>query len=140
MHMFGRAAFPFAAAAVLLATVGAAPLPPLPPGGPTPVTTQLVGGAVGTVYDRCGESDLCATIDYPDGEHVAFYSEGAAWNQPYVLLVLVTTPGKGTFNYERRIERLREEQLTIDRGRELLVVDTASDGTLRFSFQPVVQH
>jgi hypothetical protein len=93
----------------------------------------LSDGAMAKVYDHCGEGDLCATIDYPNGDRLAFYSEGAAIGQPYVIHV-VRTNVKGTeFEYSRGVDRLHHEQLTIDRGKVHLDIDYINDGTLRFS-------
>jgi hypothetical protein len=100
-------------------------------------STTLSDGAVARVYDHCGEGDLCATISYQNGDRLAFYSEGAAIGQPYVIHV-VRTNAKGTeFEYSRGVDRLHREELTIDRGRVHLDIDYISDGTLHFSFNQI---
>lgn len=116
--------------AVLLAsTLGADPAPP--------ADITFSDGSVAKVYDHCGDGDLCATIDYPRDERLSFYSEGAAYGQPYLVHV-VRTNARGTeFEYSRRIDRSHHEQLTLDHGNVHLDVDYINDGTLRFSFSQV---
>src|SRR5476649_469825 len=100
-------------------------------------SVALSDGAMAKVYDHCGEGDLCATIDYPNGDRLAFYSEGAALDQPYIIHV-VRTNAKGTeFEYSRGVDRRHHEQLTIDRGKVHLDIDYINDGTLRFSFNQI---
>jgi hypothetical protein len=102
-----------------------------------PPSTTLSDGAVARVYDHCGEGDLCATISYQNGDRLAYYSEGAAIGEPYVIHV-VRTNAKGTeFEYSRKVDRSHREELTIDRGRVHLDIDYVNDGTLRFSFNQV---
>ncbi len=113
--------------AVLLAATLAADPAPLP-------NATLSDGSIARVYDHCGDGDLCATIDYPSGDRLSFYSEGAAAGQPYVVHVVRTNARGTVFEYSRRIDRSYREQLTLDRGNVHLNVDYVNDGTLRFSF------
>jgi hypothetical protein len=99
--------------------------------------TTLSDGAIANVYDHCGDADLCATIDYPNGDRLSFYSEGAAYGQPYDIHVVRTHATTTIFEYSRRIDRNHHEQLTHDRGNVHLDIDYINDGTLRFSFAPV---
>jgi len=101
----------------------------------TPAVT-LSDGAVATGYDHCGEADLCARIKYRNGDSLLFYSEGAALDQPYVVLVVRTHQNQPFFEYARRLEN-RGSVLTLDRGRAQMSAYLNKDGTLRFSFAPV---
>jgi hypothetical protein len=62
--------------AALLSLACAFPLPAAAQTAPEPFTFS--GGAVATAYPHCGDSELCATITYKNGEKLQIYSEGAA--------------------------------------------------------------
>jgi hypothetical protein len=101
------------------------------------VASTFSDGAVAKAYDHCGDADLCATIDYPSGERLSFFSEGAALDQPYIVHVVRTNAQGTVFEYSRRVEIHRREQLTLDRGNVHLDIDANSDGTLHFAFNPI---
>jgi|ERR1035437_1141847 hypothetical protein len=116
-------------AILLVVTLGAAPVPL--------TNATLSDGSIAKVYDHCGDADLCATIDYTNGDRLSFYSEGAASGQPYVVNVVRTNTRGTVFEYSRRIDRNYHEQLTLDRGNVHLDIDYLNDGTLRFRFSQI---
>ncbi|MBC5810714.1 MAG: hypothetical protein GIW95_07685 [Candidatus Eremiobacteraeota bacterium] len=105
-------------------------------------------GSVAAAFDHCGDADLCATIDYPNGDKLSIYSEGAAYCQPY-LLHFVKVHGTATiYEFSRtlnhdavtstafgvRCGNNQATQMTLDHGLVHLTVDEYSDGSLRFRF------
>jgi hypothetical protein len=66
----------------------------------------LSDGSVATTFDHCGDADLCATIDYKNGEKLSIYSEGAAYCQPY-MLHFVTVRGVSTLRIHAYAESRR---------------------------------
>lgn len=60
-------------------------------------------GAVATTYDHCGDADLCATVEYPSGEKLSIYSEGAAFCQPYMLHFVATHGGTTLYEFTRTL-------------------------------------
>jgi len=127
-------ALPIIAAMVLTGASGSAQTPSASSTSDNGAPYTLSDGSVARTYDHCGDADLCATIDYPSGERLSFFSEGAALDQPYILHV-VHTNAKGTvFEYSRRIDQWHHERLTLDHGNVHLDIDAINDGTLHFTF------
>jgi hypothetical protein len=108
-------------------------------------------GSVATTFDHCGDADLCATIDYQNGEKLSIYSEGAAYCQPY-MLHFVTVHGASTlYEFTRTLNHdpvtsnafgvhcgnNQATQMTLDHGLVHLTVDEYTDGSLRFIFSPL---
>lgn len=95
-------------------------------------------GAVATIYPHCGDSELCASIKYQDGETLQIYSEGAAQDQPYALhFVRLNPSGATTYEYSRIIYVNEATVLTMDRGAVQMSVYTNPDGTLSVAFRRV---
>jgi hypothetical protein len=101
-------------------------------------------GSKATTYDHCGDSDLCADVDFPNGDHVAIYSEGAARCQPYVLHFVRTHGATTIYEYSRVINhtppsgiacgRSLDTQMVMDHGLIHMTVDENTDGTLSVVF------
>ena len=66
---------------------------------PTPVTFS--DGSVATPIDHCGDTDLCATVTYKNGETLSMYSEGAALCQPYLVLFNRTNGPTTVYTFTR---------------------------------------
>jgi hypothetical protein len=62
-------------------------------------------GAVGTVAERCGEGDLCATLTQKDGSRLEIYNEGAVRCQPYGLRIVKYKNDVKLFDYEKKTDR-----------------------------------
>jgi hypothetical protein len=98
-------------------------------------TFAFSDGSVATTYPHCGDSELCATIAYPNGETLRIYSEGAAENQPYLLhFVRLSASGSTIYEYSRIIYIELRTVLTMDRGAVQMMVAPNSDGTLSVTF------
>jgi len=109
-------------------------------------------GSVAKTFDHCGDSDLCATIDYPDGDRLFFFSEGAAFCQPYILHfvrmhgTLTVYEFSRTLNHDPVVSNAfgthcgntQATQMTMDHGLVHLTVDEYTDGSLRFVFSPAL--
>jgi hypothetical protein len=100
-------------------------------------------GAVATAYPHCGDTDLCATIAYRDGDTLRMYSEGAAACQPYVVHFVMLGPTKANiYEFSRALRRIGEctgeekTEFTMDHGAIHLDVTQNPDGTLLFTFAP----
>lgn len=116
---------------------------------PTPVTFS--DGSVATPIDHCGDTDLCATVTYKNGETLSMYSEGAALCQPYLVLFNRTNGPTTVYTFTRamnhdaptttgfgtRCGNTQATQLTLDHGLVHLTVEEYQDGTLRFTFSEV---
>jgi len=112
-------------------------------------TVTFSDGSVGKVYDHCGDTDLCASIDYSNGDKLSIYSEGAAYCQPYFLDFVRTSGTNTVFSYSRGINhdpmkgshcgRTQTTQMVMDRGFVHLTVFENSDGTLRLVFSKTAQ-
>lgn len=105
--------------------------------------------AVATAFDHCGNADLCATIDYNDGDRLSLFSEGAAYCQPYIIHFVRVHGPTTIYEFSRTLnhDAVRQNafggiscgnnqatKLTLDRGLVHLTVDEYTDGTLRFFF------
>jgi hypothetical protein len=107
-------------------------------------------GAVATAYDHCGESDLCATIRYSNGDLLSIYSEGAAYCQPYMVHFVMRHAATTVYEYTRTLNHdlpgnsgfgskcgnNQATQMTLDHGLVHLTIDEYTDGTLQFVFSP----
>ncbi len=105
-------------------------------------------GAIATAWSHCGDTDLCATIQYTDGEKVSIYSEGAALCQPYLLHFVRTSGDKTVYEYSRTINhsipttsllgvncgRSLATQMVLDHGLVHMTVVEEHDGTLTITF------
>lgn len=102
-------------------------------------------GAIGTSYDHCGVSDLCAMLTYPNFDKILIYSEGAPYCQPYVLRFVQTSAGV-TSAYERPIDtggggkrvrcwQAQGGEMVMDHGLIHLTIDQNHDGTLHIRFK-----
>lgn len=108
-------------------------------------------GSVATTFDHCGDADLCATIDYPNGDKLSIYSEGAAKCQPYMLHFVMIHGTSTLYEFTRTFNhdaittnafRVHcgnnlATQMTLDHGLVHLTVDEYTDGSLRFVFSPL---
>jgi hypothetical protein len=104
---------------------------------------QLTDGTVGQSVDHCFTTDLCALIQYPSGEQLAIYSEGAASCKPYVVRFVRTSFNRAIYGFSRALDydrprgsrciHTRSTHIAIDGGRIRLVISKNADGTLRFS-------
>jgi hypothetical protein len=118
---------------------------------PASAPVTFSDGSVAAAFDHCGDADLCATIDYPSGEKLSIYSEGAAYCQPY-MLHFVTVRGSFTlYEFTRTLNHdavtsnafgvhcgnNQATQMTLDHGLVHLTVDEYTDGSLRFIFSPL---
>jgi hypothetical protein len=113
-------------------------------------TVTFSDGSVGSSADHCGDTDLCATITYPNGDKLAIYSEGAAFCQPYMLHFVRTNGTQTIYEYSRTINhdpvkssmvgtscgRTQATQMVMDHGLVHLTVLENSDGTLKLVFSP----
>lgn len=106
-------------------------------------------GAVATAFDHCGDTDLCATITYSNGDKLAIFSEGAAYCQPYMLHFVRTNGTTTIYEYSRAMNhdpetrgafgivscgRTQTTQMVMDHGMVHLTVFENTDGTLRLVF------
>ncbi len=101
-------------------------------------------GSKAYAFDHCGDSDLCASVDFPNSDHLAIYSEGAARCQPYVLHFVRTNGTTTIYEYSRVINhtpvsnmacgRSLDTQMVMDRGLIHLTVSENTDGTLSIVF------
>jgi hypothetical protein len=98
-----------------------------------PASLQLSDGAAATSYPHCGDADLCATIEYKNGDVLEVYSEGAEANQPYVLLFVKVHGPMTVYQYSRVVGFL-PAILTMDRGLVHLTVYQNHDGTISLEF------
>ena len=108
-------------------------------------------GAVATTYDHCGDADLCATIEYKNGEKILIYSEGAAFCQPYEVHFVKLNGSSTEYEFTRALNHdpvttnvlgthcgnNRATQMTLDHGLVHLTVDEYNDGSLRFIFSTI---
>jgi hypothetical protein len=111
-------------------------------------TVRLTNGATAVSYDHCGDNDLCARINYPDGTALSIYSEGAALCQPYNLhFVQADSSGKTLYEFTRAINHTIPKgfscghtvstEMVLDRGYVHLLVTENPDGTLNLSFSAI---
>jgi hypothetical protein len=105
-------------------------------------------GSTATAIDHCGDADLCATIEYQNGDRLFIYSEGAAYCQPYMLHVVKTHLTSTLYEFTRTLNHdpvvsnafgvhcgnNQATQMTLDHGLVHLTVDEYTDGSLRFIF------
>jgi len=101
-------------------------------------------GAKAYAYGHCGDSDLCAAVDFPSGDHLAIYSEGAARCQPYLLHFVRTNSTTTVYEYSRAINhtpvsnmscgRSLDTQMVMDHGLIHMTVNENTDGTLSIVF------
>lgn len=105
-------------------------------------------GSKAATYDHCGDSDLCADVDFPNGDHLAIYSEGAAFCQPYLLHFVRTNGATTIYEYSRAINHdpvsvsgfgthcgnSHETQMVMDHGLIHMTVSENTDGTLSIVF------
>lgn len=117
-------------------------------GTSAPVTFS--DGSVATVTDHCGDTDLCATVTYPNGDKLSIYSEGAAHCQPYMLHFVRVNGSTTIYEYSRTINHdapsgnafgttcghSQATQMVMDHGLVHLTVTENKDGTLRLVFSP----
>ncbi len=73
------------------------------PTNPT-ASVKLGDGTLATGSDHCGAGDLCAVVVYGDGDRLFFYSEGAAFEQPYKAFVQRFHGNGSVVEYERLVE------------------------------------
>lgn len=110
-------------------------------------------GSKAATYSHCGDSDLCAKVEYPNGNKLAIYSEGAAYCQPYILHFVEANGQSTVFEYSRTINHdmprssafgtncgnSRDTQMVMDHGFIHMTVTENSDGTLSIAFTPTHQ-
>lgn len=124
--------------AALLASASLLPAIAQAQTAPAPGPFTFSDGAVATVYPHCGDSELCASITYKNGETLEIYSEGAAQNQPYVLhFVRRGASGATIYEYSRVVFVYESTILTMDRGAVQMSVFPNPDGTLSVAFRNV---
>lgn len=113
-------------------------------------TVNFSDGSQATTYDHCGDTDICATIKYPNGDRLAIYSEGAAYCQPYMLHFVKTNGTLTIFEYSRTVNHdpmttgalgvhcgnSRDTQMVMDHGLIHMTVTENHDGTLSIAFTP----
>jgi len=115
----------------------------------TPTSSMTFSdGSTAAAYDHCGDTDLCGTIKYPNGDLLSIYSEGAAYCQPY-LLNFVRVNGSATiYEYARTMNHdpvtsnafgthcghSQTTQMVLDHGLVHLTVTEDTDGTLKLVF------
>ncbi|MBV8282763.1 MAG: hypothetical protein JO347_11990 [Candidatus Eremiobacteraeota bacterium] len=109
-------------------------------------TLTFSDGAVATTYEHCGDTDLCATVKYPNGDLLSIYSEGAALCQPYYLDFVSMNGATKNFEFSRVMNHdpiptnsnscghSRSTTMVMDHGLVHLTVSENSDGTLRLQF------
>lgn len=107
-------------------------------------TMTFSDGSKASSFDHCGDSDLCAEVDFPNGDHLAIYSEGAARCQPYVLHFVRTNGPTTIYEYSRVINhtppsglacgRSLDTQMVMDHGLIHMTVTENTDGTLSVVF------
>ena len=102
------------------------------PTNPT-ASVKLGDGTLATGSDHCGAGDLCAVVVYGDGDRLFFYSEGAAFEQPYKAFVHRFHGNGSVVEYERLVE-LGGSRLTLDHGLLQMGAFVNRDGTQRFTF------
>lgn len=96
------------------------------------------GGTVSQVSGKCDTTDLCASIDYPNGDRVAIYSEGGTRCDRYMLYITRTDPGRTVFAFSRSVASLcgnAVATLSMDAGRIRLAISRNADGSLKFAFE-----
>lgn len=122
--------------------------------GTTP-DQQLVfsDGTKVEAYDHCGDADICAVLQSPNGNTLSIYSEGAAYCQPYILRFVETRADQTVFEYSRAINHdlpttsafgtrcgnSRDTQMVMDHGYFHMTVTENNDGTLSLAFTPTKQ-
>ena len=107
-------------------------------------------GSIAMSQDHCGDTDLCATVMYPNGDKLSVYSEGAALCQPY-MVNFVRTHGTvtmyqftRTLNHEEgntsgfgsRCGESLTTQMVMDHGLVHMTISENHDGTLKVVFAP----
>src|ERR1700676_2392559 len=70
---------------VMTVPAGACCYPTIHNNLPSPSVIQFSDGSTATPFDHCGDTDLCATVQYPSGDTLSIYSEGAAKCQQYMV-------------------------------------------------------
>jgi hypothetical protein len=96
---------------------------------------------------RCYATDLCALASFPNGDHIAIYSEGAAYCEPYLLNFSRTNPVRTIYSFSRHVDydeqpaahrarcaRTLPTHIAMDGGRMILGISQNADGSLRFHF------
>ena len=105
-------------------------------------------GAVATSFDHCGDTDLCATIKYANGDVLSIYSEGAAYCQPYQIDFVRVNGTATIYEYTRVMNHdaprptafgvgcghSQTTQMVMDHGLVHLTVSEDTDGTLKLVF------
>jgi len=108
-------------------------------------------GSVATASNNCGDTDLCATVSYPNGDKLSIYSEGAAYCQPYILHFVRVNGSTTIYEYSRTINHdvpsgtvfgtscghSQATQMVMDHGLVHMTVSENKDGTLRLVFSPI---
>ncbi len=107
-------------------------------------TITFSDGSRANAFDHCGDSDLCASVDFPNNDHLAIYSEGAARCQPYALHFVRTNGATTNYEYTRVINhtppsgmacgRSLDTQMVMDHGLIHMTVSENTDGTLSVVF------
>ena len=118
-----------------------------------PVPSQSVtfsDGAIANTFNHCGDTDVCATVVYLNGNELTIYSEGAAYCQPYMLHFTLVNAGRTIYEYSRTINHdfpkttafgtscgsSQPTQMVMDHGLIHMTVDENHDGTLTITFSP----
>ena len=145
-------AMPFALAALVLyggplRAQDATPAPTAPT--PPPLTSMTFSdGSIAASSAHCGDTDLCATVTYLDGDKLSIYSEGAAYCQPYILHFVRVNGPRTIYEYSRAINHdpvtstafgtscghSQTTQMVMDHGLVHLTVSENHDGTLNLVF------
>jgi hypothetical protein len=107
-------------------------------------TTNFSDGTIATSYDHCGDTDLCATLKYTNGDILSIYSEGAARCQPYILHFVRVNGSTTIYEYSRTINHSEATgescghslttQMVMDHGLVHMTVFENSDGTMGIGF------
>lgn len=111
-------------------------------------TMTFSDGSVAIAYDFCGDTDLCATIKYVNGEVLSIYSEGAAFCQPYLLNFVLANGPTTIYEYARtmnhdaintsglgtRCGHSLATQMVLDHGLVHMTVTENTNGTLKLVF------
>jgi hypothetical protein len=105
-------------------------------------------GSAASAYDHCGDTDLCASVIYQNGDHLSIYSEGAAYCQPYILHFVLVNGDRTIYEYSRAINHdlpttsafgtrcgnSQNTQMVLDHGFIHMTVSENHDGTLSIRF------
>jgi len=131
----------------MIVLIGGAPEQASAMVGSAPAVT-FSDGSVAQPEGHCGDTDLCATIVYTNGDKLSIYSEGAAYCQPYILHFVRTNGSATIYEYSRTINHdpattsafgmhcgnSQTTQMVLDRGLIHMTVSENHDGTLSVTF------